>query len=1417
MSPELLTKIGEFELKEKLGQGGYGAVYKARDSLSRDVAIKILTGFGDDITTINVFKKEAATLAKLQHPNIVTVYQFGVDNMRPYLAMEYLQGQPLSAIIKTRRELHLVEKLDIIIQATEGLKHAHENNVIHRDIKPHNLMVVESAEKSLVVKLIDFGIAQGEASKSQSQSIAGSLPYMSPEHFVQRRTPWCDVFSMGVVLYELLTGGIVPYASDRDELPVAYGKLMSQDPALPLSHHVANLPSGLEEVVAKAICKQKLKAYETAEEFLFELSRIHDVVKSQYVTERLAEVDAAIKRQDATGAYELVNGILRVDPKNTPANRKKFELKKLLEESKRNQKLRDMCVRAEGAIHEKRFDEAQRQLQEALQIDPGSPTVAQLQQKLADIRRVQARIDELVRQAQQAQISGNLDQASTAIREAASLDRSNTEVLRFQAEIDRRCAQEHNLVEQARALVHEQRFREASTVIRELESMAPRSERVLALKELATREYREYVRRAEIAAYLNEAQQLAVPGTLQQARSKLDEAIAKYPDERSLLELRATVEKQQEEFARRQFLEEKVRAGEQAIQSKNYVDAIAILEQARLRVPDSRLESLLGTAKKKAQEQAGEKRREQYIKSARTSLARGDAASAVVTLEMAQSEFGANDQQILSLLNEARSTAERQAREAAQHEEERKAAEREALRLAAEREEINAAIADAAAAAQHGNYDFGVRLIEESASKFGMRSELAQAANQIKSARTADVTAHIETLIAEADREADTNSFQAALNAIERAKTFIEFAAPPAVAKLKAAEQQIRRAQQEQETSATRIIQGSAVAPPPPASSEFDADAMTIRTSPSGSAAAPARAPIREPEQETRRLDAPPRTGTAPRPVPIEPVAPLPVPKKTPWLIPAVGSAIVVVAALIIYVVIHGSSTIQVRFEANPAGTDIFVNGEHCSAPCAAKLKPGKYAVEATHDQYTTVRKEIDVTKPYTESLTLTAISAGPARPAPVGILALAINVDSADIFVDGQLKDRAHGKNARITVAAGSHQIRLEKSGYQPTTLPVEITEGSESALAFSLEKGSGAITETTYLIVSSVPNASLVVDGKSAGNVQADGRASLTVQPGKHQVQVSLDGYENASKNVVARAGDRVNVALNLRAIPKPVPAIASFAADSLNLQAGQSTTLKWEAQNAIEISLDGETISGARGSKSVSPGATTKYMLIAKGPGGQSQPKTLTVNVAAAAAPAVTAKMPSIGTFDGPDKITPGQKAKLVWQTDNADSVTIDPELGTVKPSGSGYVNPTKDTKYTLIAKSAAGTKTQEVTVLVEAPKAAEAKPAAPAPSTAGGSEDVVLIKDLLEHRWKSAYESSNVAAARAIWPTMSKDLQNAIKNAHGIRLELICNPSVSGDMAVAPCSQTAFVSGKPNPGSVTFTLSKSSGTWLIQNSK
>src|SRR5262249_28276026 len=176
--------------------------------------------------------------------------------------------------------------------------------------------------------------------------------------------------------------------------------------------------------------------------------------------------------------------------------------------------------------------------------------------------------------------------------------------------------------------------------------------------------------------------------------------------------------------------------------------------------------------------------------------------------------------------------------------------------------------------------------------------------------------------------------------------------------------------------------------------------------------------------------------------------------------------------------------------------------------------------------------------KSYTETLTLTAAASGPtpSTAPPVGTLALAINVDGADIFVDGQLKDTARDKKAKITIAAGGHQVRVEKPGYDPTTLPVEIAEGSESPLSVALQKGTGgAVPQTTYLIVSSVPNAQVVVDGKPSGNVQPDGKASVPVDPGKHQVQVSLDGYESASKSMNAKAENRGNVALNLKAIAK------------------------------------------------------------------------------------------------------------------------------------------------------------------------------------------------------------------------------------------------------------------------------------------
>jgi serine/threonine-protein kinase len=1416
MAQEVLNRIGEYELKEKLGQGGYGAVYKARDSLGRDVAIKVLTAFGDDSSTIEGFKKEATTLAKLNHRNIVTVYQFGVDQGKPFLAMEYLQGQPLSAIIKSRREMHLVEKLDVIIQATEGLKHAHENKVIHRDIKPHNLMVVENS----IVKLIDFGIAQGDGSKSQSrQEIAGSLPYMSPEHFVQKRTPWCDIFSMGVVLYELLTGGQVPYASDRDDLPVAYHKLMSNDPAPPLSTYVQDLPPGLEEVVGKAISKQKLNGYDTAEEFVFELSRVQDIVKGDFVAQLLKAVESAAAAQDYRAAHDLVERILRVDPNNVPAKRKQFELKKFVQAHQRNEQLHAICVRVEEAISSKKFDLAQLGLEEARQMDPNSNTVKMLQSRLVERRELQSKIEALISEAQKYGSAGNWNPAEQAVDSALELEASNTRALEFRDAIRRAVAQESRIVEQAQVALKELRFQEAFELIRQAEAIAPQSERVNALKELAVNAYKEDERKREVAAATQTAKDLAAQKNFTGAREQLDQALSKYSDERSLLELRAEIEKQQEELAKQQFVEEKLHAGDQAFRAKSYVDAIAILEQASRRVPDQRLFDLLAKAKEKAQAQVAEKRRDQYLKSAKESMAREDAASAVVTMEMAQAEFGAEDQQVKTLLEEARAAAEVQAKAAAEREEqERKEAERKA-KEAAERQEISSTIANATASAQHGDFPAALKFIEQAAGKYGMRPELANAANEIRAARTAHATAQIETIVEHAFTEAESQHFPGALQALERAKSLTEFASEAAVQKLANAEQRIRKAQQELDNSATKIFQKSGATPVP----ARGADAQVVRPSASGShgaAAAAAPAPVKPAAPSAPAARAKADTGVRRVPV-VEP----PPPSSKMGLIIAIAAVVVLVAAVGVYLMMS-PSTVNVTFQADPDGSVVAVNGATCTSPCSMKLKPGQYKLKATHDNYTALEQDLDVTaKTGTVPLKLAAF--GTATVAATGTLALDISVAGADIFVDDQLKDTAKGKKDNLTVTEGSHQVRVQAQNYQPLTQSVTVNKDAQATLSFNLVAGAGSTPAQAYVILTSVPNAKVVVDGKQVGTVGADRKFSAPVDPGRHSVQVSLDGYQPApAKNFNAKDGQKVPLTLNLLPLKT---AIASFTADKTDIQAGQSVVLKWEAQNATDVSIDNGVGAGpASGTKTVSPTATTTYNIIANGPGGKSPAQRVTIKVAAAAAaaapppPTVAAKpAPSILNFDlGSDSIREGEKGKLIWSTQNADNVTIEPEVGQQKPNGSVSVSPSKTTTYVLTAHGPGGdTKSQSLTLTVEAKQQAAApQQAAPTQATPAAPDDSAQIKDVLEHEWAGAFNSKNLGAAKNIWPSIPGNLQDAVRNSQGVKISLSCSPQVSGDKATARCSQSNSLNGKSLQGSnVVFSLSKAGGNWKIDSSR
>ena len=215
-------KIGRYQILERVGRGGMGVLYRGFDPiLDREVAVKVmLADFSEDTEQMRPrFYREAKAVAKLQHRNIVTIFEFAEENNQPHIVMEFLRGLPLNARMEQNPPLTLDDKLDIVAQLCSGLGYAHTQGVVHRDVKPANVFILEDG----TVKLLDFGIAKLATSTLTRQGdVVGSAPYMSPEQIAgtQDLDGRSDVWSTGVLLFELLAGrkpfdGDAPDDGDR--------------------------------------------------------------------------------------------------------------------------------------------------------------------------------------------------------------------------------------------------------------------------------------------------------------------------------------------------------------------------------------------------------------------------------------------------------------------------------------------------------------------------------------------------------------------------------------------------------------------------------------------------------------------------------------------------------------------------------------------------------------------------------------------------------------------------------------------------------------------------------------------------------------------------------------------------------------------------------------------------------------------------------------------------------------------------------------------------------------------------------------------------------------------------------------------------------------------------------------------------
>lgn len=265
------TLAERYELLEKIGDGGMAVVYKGRDRLlNRFVAIKILKpDFTKDQKFIESFRRESQAAASLSHPNIVNTYDVGREGHINYIVMELIEGQTLSDIIKEQGALKVWEAISITKQIAAALSHAHKNHIIHRDIKPHNILLT----KDRIAKIADFGIAKAINTGTivgNTGTIMGSVHYFSPEQarggYVDEKS---DIYSLGIVLFEMLTG-TVPYDGDN---PVTVAVKHMNDEMTPPSQLVDGIPPDVEDIVMKATDKYQINRYKSADEMLEALNQ----------------------------------------------------------------------------------------------------------------------------------------------------------------------------------------------------------------------------------------------------------------------------------------------------------------------------------------------------------------------------------------------------------------------------------------------------------------------------------------------------------------------------------------------------------------------------------------------------------------------------------------------------------------------------------------------------------------------------------------------------------------------------------------------------------------------------------------------------------------------------------------------------------------------------------------------------------------------------------------------------------------------------------------------------------------------------------------------------------------------------------------------------------------------------------------
>jgi len=578
-------QIGRYEVFGELGHGGFGRVYRAYDpTVGRPVALKVLSDVSNDMLTR--FRNEAKVAGNLRHNSIVTVYEYGTHDGAPFLAMEYLEGEDLHHVISSRRPLSLLDKCNIMSQVADGLLYAHNNGVIHRDMKPANIMVLRDG----AVKIMDFGIARltrtPDATRlTQEGYLIGTLRYMAPEQLASADfDARSDIFAYGVIFYELLAGRHPFEAPDAQSLMY---KLSFEEPA-PIGMAAPEVPDPLQQVILKTLRKDRERRYQSLSEIKFDTEPIRIELQKARASELLLQARSLLEEESLEPAQKVVQEALALEPANTTARQLREKIQQNLQKRILQPRIEGLLSSGEEHLAGRRFREAVQAFESALALDEGNSYIRGRVEEARALVDHAGRADQLLTEARREFEQQNLTAAYRMISEALRHDPRNPEAAEFLKTIEtyaeRRQAEQRvdDAIRKVQGLLLIPAYDQAIAVLAPLNQDSPRIRECL---ERVRSEKAAYERKQKLRKEMTEATDLLRSSRFDEAARRLEALRKEFPEDQEAADLLAYALREQSAVARTKAVEEAAAEARARSRQNDFEGALAVLESASKQYP----------------------------------------------------------------------------------------------------------------------------------------------------------------------------------------------------------------------------------------------------------------------------------------------------------------------------------------------------------------------------------------------------------------------------------------------------------------------------------------------------------------------------------------------------------------------------------------------------------------------------------------------------------------------------------------------------------------------------------------------------------------------------------------------------------------------------------------------------------------